>query len=99
MPPCVLTCVPVATSPHGTPRRKWQQARPDVSSAVGARLQHASAHLVELDRFKQRLEVAFAEAFVALALDELEKDRSKLILRKDLQQQIARLAVNEDPLP
>ena len=36
---------------------------------------------------EQRPEVAFAEALVALALDELEEDRPELGLREDLQQQ------------
>src|SRR5262245_58553571 len=35
-----------------------------------ARLQHAALDLVEFDRFKQRFEIALAEAFIALALDE-----------------------------
>src|SRR5690606_13245702 len=43
-------------------------------------LQHAALHLVALDALKQRLEVAFTETFVALALDDLEKDRAKRIL-------------------
>jgi hypothetical protein len=55
------------------------------SSALG-RLQHPAAHLVELDRLEQRLEVAFAEALVAFALDELEEDRPELVLGEDLQQ-------------
>src|SRR5688572_21761761 len=59
-------------------------------------LQHAAAHLVELDRLEQRLEVALAEALVALPLDELEEDRAELVLREDLQQQRARLAVDQD---
>src|SRR5258706_8997090 len=47
----------------------------------------AAADLVALERFEERLEVAFAEAFVALALDEFEEDRAELRLREDLQQQ------------
>src|SRR5258706_7122567 len=58
--------------------------------------QDAAAHLVELDRFEQRLEVAFAEALVAFALDELEEDRPELVLAEDLQQQLAGLAVDQD---
>jgi predicted murein hydrolase (TIGR00659 family) len=42
---------------------------------------------VELDALEQRLEVAFAEALVALALDDLEEDRPDHRLREDLQQQ------------
>src|SRR5262245_26764609 len=59
---------------------------------------NAPAHLVELDRLEQRLEIAFAEALVALALDDLEKDRPDDILREDLQQQpfaLRRVAVDE----
>src|SRR5690606_22146768 len=59
-------------------------------------LQHAATHLLELDRFEQGLEVAFAEALVALALDELEEDRPELVLREDLQQQVARRPVDQD---
>src|SRR6185503_10603812 len=61
--------------------------------------QHSSAYLVELDRFEQRLEVAFAEAFVALALNDLEEDRADDVLREDLQQQsfaLLRIAVEQD---
>src|SRR3546814_8638669 len=49
-------------------------------------LQHAALHLVALDAFEQGLEVAFAEAFVALALDDLEEDRAERVLGEDLQQ-------------
>src|SRR3954471_848069 len=59
----------------------------------------AAADLVELDRFEQGLEIALAEALVALALDDLEKDRADHILREDLEEEaLARLggAVDED---
>src|SRR6185436_21166077 len=59
-------------------------------------VQHATAHLVEFHRFEQRLEVAFAEALVALPLDELEEDRPELVFAEDLQQQLAGLAVDQD---
>src|SRR4029453_16460402 len=52
-------------------------------------LQHAAADLVELDRFEEGAEVAFAEALVALALDDLEEDRADDRLGEDLQQQAA----------
>jgi hypothetical protein len=58
--------------------------------------QHATAHLVQLHGFEQSLEVAFAETFVALALNELEKDRTQLVLAEDLQQQLARGAIHQD---
>ena len=41
----------------------------------GRVVEDAAADLVFLDRFEQSLEVAFAKAFVALALDKLEEDR------------------------
>ena len=50
-------------------------------------LQHAALDLVGFDRFEQRLEIAFAEALIALALDDLEEDRADGVLREDLQQQ------------
>src|SRR5690606_27033959 len=49
-------------------------------------LEHAAAHLVQLDGFEQRLEVALAETLVALALDDLDKDRADLVFGEDLQQ-------------
>src|SRR4029450_3343227 len=53
--------------------------------------QHAAADLVELDALEQRAEVAFAEALVAAALDDLEEDRADHRLREDLQQEPAAL--------
>lgn len=41
------------------------------------RFQDAAAYLIALDRFKQRLEIAFAEAFIAFTLDKLEKHRTQ----------------------
>src|SRR5512138_2006761 len=60
---------------------------------------HSSSNLIEFDRFEQRLEVAFAETFVAFALDDLEEDRSDHVLREDLQQKafaLLGIAVDED---
>src|SRR5207342_3107499 len=48
--------------------------------------EHAAAHLVALDALEQRLEIAFAEALVALALDDLEEDRADRVLGEYLQQ-------------
>ncbi len=65
------------------------------------RFQHAAAHLVEFDAFEQRLEVALAKALVALALDDLEKDRADDGLGEDLQQQAffrLRRAVEQDAI-
>src|SRR5690606_16987396 len=62
-------------------------------------LQHAAADLVEFDALEQRLEIAFAEAFVALALDDLEEDRANHVLGEYLQQQAlipGRSAVDQD---
>src|SRR3989442_4019553 len=67
---------------------------------LGCRFQDAAAHLVELHRLEQRLEVAFAEALVALPLDDLEEDRADGGLGEDLQQQpAAGAAVDEDLAP
>src|SRR5690242_7848520 len=58
--------------------------------------------LLGLDRFEQRAEVAFAEALVALPLDDLEEDRPDHGLGEDLQQLVLApllvdaLAVDED---
>lgn len=57
------------------------------NQAKSIRRQHPTPHLVALDGFEQRLEVALAEAVVALALDELKKHRSHQGFREDLQQQ------------
>ncbi len=67
-----------------------------VLGVLSSALQHPAAHLVEFDALEQRLEVAVAEAVVALALDELEKDRAQLVLAEDLQQDRVLLAVDQD---
>src|SRR5215213_2854790 len=62
-------------------------------------LENTSAHLVELDALEQSLEIALAEAFVALALDDLEENRADHVLGEDLQQQaltLGRGAVHQD---
>jgi len=43
--------------------------------------------LVLLDRLERRGEIAFAEAVVALSLDELEENGPKQRVREDLQRQ------------
>src|SRR5258708_225220 len=55
--------------------RKWRRAS-----------EHAAALLIELDGFEQRLKIPFAEALVALALNDLEEDRADRILAENLQQ-------------
>src|SRR5690606_19979356 len=65
-------------------------------------LQHAAAHLVAFDGFEQGLEVALAEALVALALDDLEEDRAEGVLGEDLQQLALlglRVGIDQDAVP
>ncbi|MBC7391930.1 MAG: hypothetical protein H7340_01235 [Variovorax sp.] len=58
--------------------------------------QHATAHLDELNALKKRFEVAVAKAFITLALNEFEEDRTQLVLAEDPQQQSVFLAVDQD---
>src|SRR4029078_10183918 len=61
------------------------------------RFQYAAAHLVELHRFEERAEVAFAEALIALPLNDLEEDRADHGLGEDLQEEAARrISIDED---
>src|SRR5690606_23517947 len=75
---------------------------PGGRGAITVSLQHNPLHLVALDAFEQGLEVAFAEAFVALALDDLEEDRAERVGGEDLQQ-LALLGlgigIDQDPVP
>ena len=62
-------------------------------------LDDAAANLVFFDRLEQRAEVALAEALVALALDDLEEDRTDHGFGEDLQQDagaVHRRAVHQD---
>src|SRR5579859_1720978 len=82
---------------EAVPRTRGKEIgrRDDIASG----LQHAAADLVEFQALEQRLEIAFAEAFIAFALDEFEKDRTQQILREDLQQKplaFGRGAVDEN---
>src|SRR3546814_11526743 len=54
--------------------------------ASALRFQDAAADLVGLDGVEQRLEVALAEALVALALHDLEEHRAADLLGEDLPQ-------------
>src|SRR5262245_42455145 len=63
-----------------------RDARPRTNARPSGGLEHAAADLILFDRFKQGLEVALAEALIALALDELEKDRADHGLGENLQQ-------------
>src|SRR5439155_2203242 len=56
-------------------RRGWTSRSLPPWVLRGARLQDAAADLVFLDTLEQGAEVALAETFIALALDELEEDR------------------------
>src|SRR5690606_13648470 len=58
-----------------------------------------SPNLIQFDGFEKRLEVAFAEALVAFALNNFEEDRSDHVLRENLQQQplaLLRIAVDQN---
>src|SRR5438128_2225827 len=56
--------------------------------------------VTDLDRLEQRLKVAFAETLVALALDDLEEDRSDHRGREDLEKHfvLRRRAVEENSI-
>src|SRR3954462_1239597 len=71
-----------AQAPHLSGRR-----RSDRSCRRSMRRDDAALYLVELDRFEQCFEIAFAEALIALALDDLEEDRADHIHGEDLKQQ------------
>src|SRR3984957_3908708 len=60
-----------------------------------SRRQYAAPDLVLLDRLKQSAEIALAEAFVALALDEFEEDRADRIGREDLQKNLGFAAIDD----
>src|SRR3990167_7290393 len=64
-------------------------------------LEYAALDLIEFDRLEQRAEISLAEALVALALNDLEKNRTDHRLRENLQQQFAfvRIAVAVDQNP
>ena len=66
------------------------------SSGKSAGFEHPPSYLVKFHGFEQGLEIPLAEALVALALDELEKNRAELVFAEDLQQQFTGLAVDED---
>src|SRR5450830_126461 len=70
------------------------------ASSFAGVFQDAAANLVQLDRFEQGAEVAFAKDLVALPLYDLEEDGADDVLAKNLQQQFAlrftALAVDED---
>jgi hypothetical protein len=61
--------------------------------------QDTAANLIFFNRFEQCLEVAFAEALITLALDDLEEDRANLIRGEDLEQRaltFGRCAIDQD---
>src|ERR1700733_14066289 len=68
-------------------------------AAARAERQHAAAHLVELQRLEQRLEVALAKTLIALALNDFEKAWADRVLGENLQQQtlaLRRRAVDQN---
>src|ERR1700674_3400352 len=70
--------------------------------AAGRRapLNDTATLLIQLDGFKQGLEIPLAETVVAFALNDLEKDRANGVLGKYLQQDAAlAVAVDENPTP
>src|SRR6266852_1679378 len=82
-------CQPVSRSSRWTVQTWTAGSRPaaglmwDFPSARGG--EDAAADLVALDRFEERAEISFAKALIALALDDLEKDRADHRLGEDLQ--------------
>src|SRR5215469_959217 len=66
------------------------------SGIIASRAQYTALYLVKLDRFEKRLEVSFAKALVALALDDLVEHRADHRFGKDLQQQSFLAAIDED---
>src|SRR3954464_2170771 len=71
-----------AQAPHLSGRRRSVR-----SCRRSLRRDDAALYLVQLDRFEQCLEIALAEALIALALDDLEEDRADHILGEDLEQE------------
>ena len=49
-------------------------------------IEYAAIDLVLLNRIKQRLEITFAKAVIAFALDDFKEDRTDHRLRENLQQ-------------
>src|SRR5690554_1977195 len=68
---------------------RWRGKQADKHCGLFNRLEYAPTHLVQFDGLEQGFEVAFAEAIIALALDDLEEDGADLVFGKDLQQQAA----------
>src|SRR5262245_37898639 len=75
--------------------RRHAAWRCPLGHTLSRRLEHPAPDLILLDRFKQGLEVAFAEALIALALNELEKDRSDHGFGKDLQQHTCAATIDD----
>src|SRR5438093_12382794 len=65
------------------------------------RLQVAAEGLLALDRLEQSLEVAFAEAACAVALDHLEEKGGPVLrgLREDLEEVTVLVAIGQDAQP
>ena len=56
---------------------------------AGSELNHAAALLIQFNGFEQRLKIAFAEALIALALNDFEEDGADGVLGEYLQQDAA----------
>src|SRR4051794_14472591 len=91
-----VSCAQAGGRPLETAHSTSFRNSPRCARMRSSRLDHAPAYLILLDRFEERLEVAFAESLVALALDELEEHRPELVLRKDLQENLSGRAVDQD---
>src|SRR5688572_29835154 len=90
-------CAPLQSTALTSPCASASQRATGVHGIATSPLQHAPLDLIGLDRLEQGLEVAFAEAVVALALDELEEDRPDRRLAEPLQQDL-RVAAFDDAL-
>ncbi len=70
-------------------KKRYARLCPDTTGNfdrnVLLRADHAAGDLVAFDRVEQGFKVAFAEAFIALALDELEEDRAEERVGEDLE--------------
>src|SRR5450755_1126744 len=83
MPTVAASASPECTSPSASWRRSVKATGVSTNALC---LQHSAPDLIQLDRLEQGAEVAFAESFIALALNDLEKDRADDGRRENLQQ-------------
>src|SRR3990172_4316477 len=85
-----------ALRPYGT---GLLEPAPSAHDRLHFHLQVPAPRLLRLERFEQRLEVAFAKAAAAVALDDLDERRRAILdrAREDLQQVALVVAVDENP--